>query len=436
MTLSLSTLPLYVAVGEPCALLGSSDAAADEDTQWELTAVPVGSRLALGQIVERHPMTVRVNLERFTFVPATSAPVAPAAITRSQGSFIAAGFTVGMTVDISGSASNNKRVTLDAVTAERLTLGLLDDLTTETATASLLGADYGAGGAPSNIITFDVPGEYAVLATERFTAQAMPSFAGHPFAAPQSRVLSTASTTIYVGAYAELPIVPVNGHAVTLRLLVVNDTVRRAELVRPATELARVATLDPTVAAAVAALEGVAVNSLDVEFVADVNTLCEKIAAHFLATTESSGVHAYADTTNTILREKAYSVPAALARLNEASTRLTSHREATLAGGTWHAGGDDTKNTLQVAPTATTLGEAIVLKADLRERSYERHRVTVSLPAAHAAPDVTNSMAAPLALPSAIVAYLDFIANNTPSAVAGESEGIADIQAALGFRTA
>ena len=57
--------------------------------------------------------------------------------------------------------------------------------------------------------------------------------------------------------------------------------------------LARVAALDATVAAAVTALEGVAVNSLDVDFVTDVNTLCSKIAAHWTEYYNTSACHIF-----------------------------------------------------------------------------------------------------------------------------------------------
>jgi hypothetical protein len=87
-----------------------------------------------------------------------------------------------------------------------------------------------------------------------------------------------------------------------------------------------------------------------------------------------------------------------------------------------------------VAPKAATLGEGTVLKADLRERAFERHRIQIASPACHVAPDTVNGMDPPYPLPSAIVAYLDFVATSAPSVPAGESEGIGDAQAAWGFR--
>ncbi len=291
-----------------------------------------------------------------------------------------------------------------------------------------LGQIVDAQDVASQLFTGDVAGEYAIVANGYMEV-------GGGADGSWKKFLGTETTTIHVGGYVEMPIVPVNGHGSTLRLLVVNDTVRGAELVDPATELARVAALDATVAAAVTALEGVAVNSLDVDFVTDVNTLCTKISAHIILTSlGGSFVHAVADTTNTLLRETANSLPGALDRLNDAASHFVAHQQATSAGGVWHGGGDDGSATLQVAPKAATLGEATVLKADLRERCYGRHIAQIASPACHGVEDTNNPMADPYPLPSALVAYLDFIAAAAPSVPAGESEGIGDAQAAWGFR--
>ena len=296
--------------------------------------------------------------------------------------------------------------------------------------ALALGQIVDAQDVATQLFTGDVPGEYGV------TAAAYMEIGGGA-AGTWRKFLGTETTTIHVGGYVEMPIAPVNGHGSTLRLLIVNETVRGAELVSPATELARVAALDATVAAAVTALEGVAVNSLDVDFVTDVNTLATKYEAHRILTSlGGSFVHAVADTSNALLREPVQSVPAAILRLNDIAEKFGAHQQATSAGGVWHAGGDDNSRVLQVAPKAATLGEATVLKADLRVRCYNRHRTLIASPACHGVSDTNNPMDDPLTLPAAIVAYLDFIATNAPSVPAGESEGIGDAQAAWGFRAA
>lgn len=283
-----------------------------------------------------------------------------------------------------------------------------------------------------NTFTPDAPGEYGFQALEYHNTEPSGAYASDPLSQARHDLKSVYAATINVGTTLDLPIVPVNGHSSTLRITVVGDHVRAAALVEPATDLARMAALDTTVAAAVSALVGVLVTGIDVDFDEDVNDLCEKFTDHIILTTGS--VHFEADLTNTLIREPAYATASGINRLNELSSKFAGHREATLTGGDWHDS-DDNKDVLAVAPFATTLAEAIVLKADLRERGYERHRVLTANPDSHGNPDNTNAMPNPLPLPVAIVAYLDFISNNAPDIPAGEGEGIGDAQAAWGFRT-
>jgi hypothetical protein len=436
MALTITSLPAYPVAGQKVTLVGTSDAYSDDDTEWSLTSIPRESKLALGMVVERHPNVARVTSLSLTYVARRdlARPVA-ACIRRSTGSFVIDGFKAGMALDITGaSAVNNKRVTIARVTSSELTLSLADTLTAETATSSLVGGEYGKGGSATSVFVPDVPGEFAFQASEFFTWPGFGSYANDPLGVPQKRLMSVATATIYVGDHLDLPIEPVNGHGSTLRIFVVNETVRGAELVNPKTELARVAALDSTVSAAVSALVGVAVSGIDVEFASDVNDLCTKFAAHIIRTAGSA--HVSADTTNTLLREPAFSVPAAIERLNDLASKMIGHQRATTAGGTWHLA-DDEKNVLQVAPTAKTLGQAVVLKADLRERVHERHREQITDPTSHGGVgDTTNFMDAPLTLPAAIVAYLDYVADNTPSIPSGESEGLGDARAAWGFGAA
>ncbi len=371
-------------------------------------------------------------------VTISTSPAYPAAgqpVTLIATADLTDGFVAGMLVDITGaSTANNKRVTLASVEAKRLTLTASDTLTTETASSTLTGAFWGLSGDATNVVTFDAVGEYSLAMYEHFVWEGIGgAYESDPLSAPQKRLLSRSTTTVYVGDYVTLPIEPVNGHGSTLRLLVVGDTVRGAELVNPKTEFARVAALDSTVAAAVLALVGVAVTGIDVDFITDVTALCTKFTAHIIRTT--GGLHGSADTTNTLLREQAYSVPTSIDRLNDLASKMIGHQRATTAGGTWHSQ-DDEKYSLQVAPTAKTLGQAIVLKADLRERVFERHRILTADPSSHGVADSVNTMDDPLTLPAAIVAYLDFIADDTPAIPAGEAEGIGDAQAAWGFRAA
>lgn len=437
MTLSISTLPLYPSAGQKVTLIGTSSAYDDDDTEFTLTSVPRESKLALGLVTERHANVARATSIAATFVARKDArrPV-PAAITRTTGSFIADGFKPSMVLDITGAttAANNKRVIISGVTSKELTISLASDFTAESGTISLVGGVYD-GSPATNVFVPDAPGEYTFECCEFFVWEGLGgSYEGDPLSAPQKRLMSTTTATVYVGEHLDLPIEPVNGHGSTLRIFVCNEFVRGAELVNPKTELARVAALDSTVAAAVSALVGVAVNSLEAaNFVTTVNTLCGAYEAHRVY--GPSSVHSGTDTTNALLREAAYSNQAAIDRLNDVTEKLLGHMVALSSGGTWHNGGDDTANVLQVPRKAATLGQAVVLLADLRNRVYRRHLTQTASPASHGSTDAANDVtaAASGSMSYAIVQYLDFIASAAPSIPAGESEGSGDAQAAWGF---
>jgi hypothetical protein len=420
VTVSVSTFPAFCAVGESVTLIGTSDLYDDDAVEWELVSVPSASRLPLGKIVERSPAVVRVRGARLTFHAGNTAKGIPATITCNSNNFVEPGFVEGMALSVAASTSNNGNYTIAKVEARTLTLAANDVLVNESATSNLTAQYVGNNGPPSNVLTFDCSGDFQISNFEYF------NFRG------QHRLMSKGTSTISVGEYLELPIETVGGHNSTLRVLICGTVVRRAELVRATSDIARLAALDATVIAALAALEGVAVTGIDVDFVEDVRTLARKMGEHFIYATSHP---AALDTTNTLLREPAYSVPTAIAALNEAATRLQAHREATLSGGLWHSA-DDSKNTLQVAPSATTLAQAIVLKADLRVRSFTRHLAQILTPLVHVTTDALNGMDAPLTLPSAIAAYLDFVASHTITAASGEAEGVADAMASWGFRAA
>lgn len=434
MALTITSVPTVPVAGQDVRLIGTSTTATDDATQWAVTSVPAKSKLSLGQLVQRPGVVARTDSVLLTYVPQVTVSGKPAAITRTSGSFADDGYKVGMVLDISGTASNNKRVTIAALDARRLTLGPKNTLTAETVTSSLRAVLVGSS-PPSDTFTPDVPGEYDVTGYEYLEIPAAGRYDGDPLSVAQLRLVGTATSTIYVGTPLDLPIVPVSGHSSTLRIIVVGDTVRAAALVNPATELARMAALDATVAAAMAALVGVAVNSLEAaDFVSSVNGACAVFEAHRVLV-GIPPVHASADNTNAMLRETANSVPAAIERLNDWASKMLEHMQATSAGGTWH-NADDGKNTLQVAPSARTLSEATVLLADMRERVYRRHIAQTASPASHSSADAANTLtaAASGSLSYVIMQYLDFVASNTPSIPASESEGVGDAQAAWGFR--
>ncbi len=275
----------------------------------------------------------------------------------------------------------------------------------------------------------DVPGVYSVRAFEFFDVAGLcGAYEGDPLAARQHRLIATATFDLDVGEAMTIPLEPVNGHGATLRCVVVGTTVRAASLTEPRTELARLAAADATVAAAVAALEGVAVDSLDNDLATNVNELRTRFEAHRV-----DASHASSDTANAVLLEPAYSNDAGIRMVSHLAQRIGAHQAQGASGLTFHDA-DDTRHGLAVSPSATNLPAATVLSADLRFRVFERHRVLVASPASHRSPgDVSNAVAAALPLSAAIVAFLDYVSAANPTAPTGESEGMSDAAARFGF---
>jgi len=285
----------------------------------------------------------------------------------------------------------------------------------------------------STVFTPDVAGVYGVRASVvRIIDGTGGAHADDPVGQPQRIVESSVDGSVYVGQSMDLPIRTVRGDGATLRLIAVNATVRSAELVDPLTDISRVCILDSAVVAAVAALVGVstAAGTLDVDFATDVTALRTAYLAHIAKT--SADTHTAADTTNVTTREAVVgAVDASIADLNDLYDAMMGHLVAGTGGGTWHQN-DDGYNAPLTAK-AKTLGEAIVMKADLRERVYEAHRVKLGSPAVHGGADNTNTMAAPLPLPAAIVAFLNAIAAAAPTAPTGEQQGVANLEHGFGF---
>src|SRR5690606_3650629 len=103
-----------------------------------------------------------------------------------------------------------------------------------------------AGDTPVQEFTPDVAGAYAFTAYDYRRYSGIPAYAGDPAGEARDLLVATQSGTVYVGDVMDLPIRG-NGHAVKLRLTVVNETIRGAELVDPTTDIARYAALDTTV---------------------------------------------------------------------------------------------------------------------------------------------------------------------------------------------
>jgi hypothetical protein len=86
----------------------------------------------------------------------------------------------------------------------------------------------------------------------------------------------------------------------------------------------------------------------------------------------------------------------------------------------------DDWSSLPVAPESFDLASAWLLLADLRERCYEAHRVLTAplTPACHIGADATNVLTAAKPLDNAAAAILTELAKESPTAVAGESDGL------------
>lgn len=308
------------------------------------------------------------------------------------------------------------------------------ELTSRPSTSSLpLGILRNQRGAAVDTFVPDVQGAYVFRALEYVEVSgAAAGFPGDVAGTARRELRGSQTGTVYVAATMELPIQTIYGHGATLRIRVHGSTVRAAELVRPTTELARIAAMQSTVTAALAALVGVATTpgTLGEEFVADVNTLATRYANHIASDVP---VHPGAeDTTNELVMQDAYTIPTAIDRLLELAD-LIPYRHMR-AQGAWHSA-DDSKN-WPIAARTPTLAGAVVMLADLRERVYERHRAQTSAPASHGAADEDSgsAMPDPLPLTLAIVAYLDAIADESPTANSGVQQGVADISFAFGFK--
>lgn len=277
----------------------------------------------------------------------------------------------------------------------------------------------------------DVAGEYGFTAYDFRHVVGTPSYPGDPAGEVRHELVATQTGTVHVGDYVDMAIRTLWGSKATLRLTVVNATVRVAELVDPSDEHARVACLSANVTAPIAALVGVAVSSLATELIAGTNDLRTNYEAHRVMV---GGVHAVADNTNAVAQDHAYSQVAACNLLNRLRTVYMGHATEDV-GHSWHVTNDFLA--LPVAPESFDLASGWLLMADLRERCYEVHRLLNAgdSPAVHgAAEDATNVLSAAKPLDTAVAAVLTEFAAAAPTAATGESDGILLLSAMVGAR--
>ncbi len=246
---------------------------------------------------------------------------------------------------------------------------------------------------------------------------------------PGVTLVATQTGSVYVAAAIELPIATESGRGATLRLRVLNSTVRAAELILPLDEPSRVAILTSAVNTKLAALVGLAMSALTYDFDTDVAAMITTYNAHIALETSHGDPDAVNVVNEDSPRNRLGSVDALLSLADKMRQHLRGRSDDR---GTWHALADDTLN-YPVAKRERTLARAVVLKSDLRERVYERHRVMLGSPSVHDAADTTNALSAPGPLDELIVAMLDEFVTSSPTTPAGEEVGAVEAAHKLGF---
>ncbi|MGK3981293.1 hypothetical protein WMF38_57380 [Sorangium sp. So ce118] len=275
--------------------------------------------------------------------------------------------------------------------------------------------------------TPDVPGAYGVTAYDYRRFSGVTSFYGDPSGEARDVLVATQTGTVYVGDVMDLPIRGA-GHEVTLRLTVVNGTVRAAELVDPTTDKARYATLDANVLAVVVALEGVAATSVGDSLVSMAAIYVDPFNAHLA---NRSAHAAMEDATNTLPEVKVGSLAGAIAYWQKAWDELVGHLTTTPTGDGWH-GRPDFVN-VPVAPRSTDVAGCFVQVCDLL-RCYTDH-IAYGDPI-HDTLDGTNTLPAPAGLTAAVQGVLAYFAAETPTAPSKANPGALRLIAKHGFATA
>jgi hypothetical protein len=151
------------------------------------------------------------------------------------------------------------------------------------------------------------------------------------------------------------------------------------------------------------------------------------------------------DDINVVPRTDVHSVEGAIGLCSLLYDALVQHMTTgSSQTASWHkdslgAVRDDLKN-LPLVDKPGSLAQLTVAQADLRYRVYDRHRRQATSgtgfltpPEPHRTVDSTNTIAAATLLDSAIVAYLDALALEDPTAPSGESEGMNDAAHLYGF---
>lgn len=284
-----------------------------------------------------------------------------------------------------------------------------------------------ASGAYIATFTPDVPGVYGVKGYDLKDITGIARYAGDPAGTSRTVILSTQTADINVGTELDLPIRTLQGHDVTLRIIVNDDTVRSAELVDAKSTVADAAANASAVTAALAGLVGEDADDLSSDLHDLANDIREEYSDH-IANEPLFSYHDNEDDVNVVTLYEANNDESAIVLLNRLSTLLDAHMVATTTvEDPWHA--EDDTNTAPLVGKASTVEQAIVLEADIRRR-YESHRVQAG--SIHNPADSFNALAAAGPLNALLVAYLAAVA--APTAKAGDNVGTVKVASRFGFR--
>lgn len=292
-----------------------------------------------------------------------------------------------------------------------------------------------ASGLPSLSFTPDVAGVYG-YDVQRFVEYTQaPTFDGS--ADTHVVALDTEAGEVNVCSALVLPIVTPFG-SLTLSVVVGtdDDNIVSAELVNPTTPKAELAALDATVLAKLALIVDVAVASVGPALPAKVGAMGVAIDAHFRdSTAHPIGGGFQADSINAYNESTPYDIAEAVQKLNKIREAFRRHAlNSTTSSIHWHNSSDDTKNVPIIGP-AGSVGDAVVLYADMW-RCYEAHRVQTASPAVHPASDVTHTLGSIDPLSDLIKAVLTYMADETPAVPAAENQAQVEAISLYGFQEA
>jgi hypothetical protein len=419
---SITYSPAYPLVGDTVALrmtrtIGGG-AVEVERPEYRITATPPGSQLSKQDL-----LTLRAN-------PTGTVLASTANTLRSFSTNLgeASNYWVDSTLTFTSGANAGRSVRIAAHVSSGGVVSVGDGLVAP----PVAGDTFTLSGQQTERLSFkpDVRGEYTITGYVYREWAAAPEFDGDATGTTRRELVTSETVTVRVGVVADMPITLPGGFGITLRIKAHDAEVTAAELVNPLTRDDYLASQDSTVITKLAALAAVTTAGLCSDLPGKVATLRAEYGDHRILVAGS--VHASTDSVNVYTPDRPYDQTNAVEALNRLRTILLGHLTgASAAGSRWHTE-DDTKNVPIVGP-ATSLAQAYVLYADLAWRCYNRHRTQTAAPASHGAADNTNTLGSIDPLSDLFVAYLDFMADDSPTAPTGAEVGEVELLGTYGF---